>query len=80
MLEIILFIGFYVYIDVPKDPKYLPNKPDRQEPVVDKNTSNKYILEEIGFEPMVQLISIQRFSRSSLETIQPHFQYIDINT
>ena len=27
----------------PFDPKYLPNNPARQEPVIDKNTSNKYI-------------------------------------
>ena len=28
----------------PKDPKYLPNKPARQESIIDKNTINKYML------------------------------------
>ena len=37
-----------VIIDVPKDPKYLPNKPDRQEPVIDRNISNKYMNREGG--------------------------------
>jgi hypothetical protein len=28
----------------PHDPKYLPNKPAKQEPIIDKKTINKYIL------------------------------------
>ena len=27
----------------PKDPRCLPNKPSKHEPIIDKNISNKYI-------------------------------------
>ena len=37
-------------VETPKDPKYIPNKPDRHEPVIDKNTNNKrkYIFRKGG--------------------------------
>ena len=35
-----------VIIDDPIDPKNLPNKPDRKEPVTDKKINNKYIIKK----------------------------------
>ena len=32
-----------VKTEEPHGPKYLPNNPAKQEPVIDKNTNNKYI-------------------------------------
>lgn len=30
-------------IEEPQGPRYLPNNPAKHEPVIDKNTNNKYI-------------------------------------
>lgn len=35
-----------VKIAEPQDPKCLPNKPAKHEPIIDKNTNNKYIFSE----------------------------------